>query len=169
MTSASTIRTLSERVRQPASAICFSASARYLRCGVTRWKLGCCGRCPHRDCLHSSLWYARYGLRYARFQGLYIWQSIRCRTGIILLSQGTILPGFFLTLNLRTVMLPRLIWPPRVSKILAKGLDLFALRKVRKRSPVSFHTRYKNGAEGAHLFGAVLLTFLLDEHTFTKC
>ena len=29
-------RTRSDSVRQPASAICFSASARYLRCGVTR-------------------------------------------------------------------------------------------------------------------------------------
>jgi len=50
------------------------------------------------------------------------------------------------------------------SVALAKGVCLLALQKVRKRPPDAALFFSRNGAEGAHIFETLLLTFLLDKH-----
>lgn len=52
----------------------------------------------------------------------------------------------------------------RTSRTLAKGLDLLFSKRCAKGLRSLIDTQYKDGAEGAHLLGALLLTFLLDEH-----
>ena len=48
---------------------------------------------------------------------------------------------------------------------LAKGLGCLARLKVSAGAPVPVALKTILGAEGAHIFGALLLTFLLDKHS----
>ena len=53
---------------------------------------------------------------------------------------------------------------PLAPKSLAKGLTLLRSERCAKELVFFPDLIIKNGAEGAHLFGTLLLTFSLDEH-----